>query len=226
MTPADIAVMWGTLTTAEVGKWAAWAAWTAVGVNALGLVFLGYQLRLNRIAIAEASKATHVAALQARPWVEVFHSGVSAVTLTHADGVTRVAFKIPLKVRNVGRTPALDCCVTAGLVLNSTKAAIENEVEKQQGQIKPGHTVFPEREYQFGLSLDELTGPNNQVWDLLIIGWYRLPGDNHYRRTPVWCSVSLGKPELLDSSLYPNMNGSHRYEANVSILSFEGLIPT
>lgn len=145
----------------------AWAAWTigAIGLllNAAGIYLLIAQLKANQIALkataesAEAAtEAARLARLDTRPWLKPILPGqVQCALLRDNEASYRLRFHFPLKLENVGRTPALMVSVTAQVIREPSAENIDHFLGRlAEAPIRTNSTVFPADTYGAAMDLN------------------------------------------------------------------------
>lgn len=145
----------------------AWAAWTLgiVGLflNAAGIYLLIAQLKANRVALKSAAdsadaatEAARLARLDTRPWLKpILPEEVQCGLLRNSDGGYRLRFHFPLKLENIGRTPALMVSVTAQVTREPSAENIDYFLNRlAEAPIKTNFTVFPADTYAAPMDLN------------------------------------------------------------------------
>jgi len=187
---------------------AVYPAWVAVFVNAIGLWFVFRQIQQNSRAIAAATEATRVAVAETRPWFEL-----TMVPPTFSfrgdDHDQRTKVAVGVTMTNVGKTPAIDAVLSVQVIPDISKATVEGALNSPRPLSFQSATLFPDRSTVHRQSLQ--VGPRElkDVWYVLAIATYRVPGGGEMMRTPTVFVVNLG------DRLEPNHSDPDSYEYDV-----------
>ncbi|WP_332660857.1 hypothetical protein [Brevundimonas sp.] len=187
---------------------AVYPAWVAVFVNAIGLWFVFRQIQQNSRAIAAATEATRVAVAETRPWLELTLTGPT-FSFRDDDPHQGTSVAVTATMTNVGKTPAIDAVLSVEVIPDVSKTTVEEALNSPRPLSLQRATLFPDRSAAYHQRL--LLGPREQkdVWYILAIATYRVPGGDELMRTPTVFLVSLGDP------MEPNHSDPDSYEYRV-----------
>ena len=179
----------------DAAYWAAvsaQAAWllglvTILG-NGIGLFLVWRQLRANAIAIGHsaqsaqaAADAAMTAARDVRPWLRLDSPAPIEMHMINADHFQAI---VPVRWKNVGRTPASRVSAHAALLREDSIEAAQEALDHLLRDDLGSRTVFPDEEDGLGFGVQlPANSDERKGWPIFVAVRYWLPGSDHFHHT-------------------------------------------
>lgn len=187
---------------------AVYPAWVAIFVNAIGLWFVFRQVQQNSRAIAAATEATRVAVAETRPWLELTMTGPT-FSFRGDDPLQGTSVQVSATMTNVGKTPAIEAVLTVEVISDVSKATVEEALNSPRPLSFQRATLFPDRSATHHQTLHLGPRERTEVWHVLAIATYRVPGGGEIMRTPTVFLIGMG--DLIE----PNHSDPESYKFDV-----------